>query len=73
MICQKQATRCWFACLLVVTAASGCAMKRSADVSLPSAPASFTGTELIGELKEFEQSLGGEATENFLRTQIACR
>lgn len=52
---------------LVVATASGCAGKARPAVTLPSAPPQLVGIELIGELKEFAETLGGHATENFLR------
>jgi hypothetical protein len=55
---------------LVVIVASGCAARARTDVTPASRPASsiqFVGLEMIGELKGFGESLGGHATENFLR------
>ena len=57
----------YLACLVVMASASGCAGRPQLEVRPPSAPARFVGTEVIGELKEFEEALGGQATENFLR------
>jgi hypothetical protein len=62
-----QAARVCLACLFVVAGASGCAVRARSAVmpASPSPPASFVAAELIGELKEFEEALGGQATENF--------
>ena len=60
-------THLGLACLLAVAGAAGCAAKASPVVSPPLQPVRLVGTELIGELKNFEQALGGHATENFLR------
>ena len=52
-------------------ATSACAGKPRPDVTptpVPTTtPAQFVAIEVIGELKDFEERLGGEATENFLR------
>jgi hypothetical protein len=64
-----RATRCFLG-IVVVAAASACAGKVRADVT-PSSSAEVSapvvGLEIIGELKDFGESLGGHATENFLR------
>lgn len=57
----------YLACLMVVAGVSGCAGRPRPEVTPPSLPARFVGTEVIGELKEFEEALGGHATGNFLR------
>ena len=56
------------AVLLVVVAASGCAA-RSRPQATPRPPSSFSfsGIEMIGELKAFEEALGGQETDNFLK------
>jgi hypothetical protein len=53
--------------LLAISLTSGCAAKARPAVTPSSLPSRFIGTEVIGELKEFEEALGGHATENFLR------
>jgi hypothetical protein len=55
------------ASLFVVAGASGCATMPRPEVTPPPQSGRFVGTEVIGELKEFEKALGGHATENFLR------
>ena len=59
----------FFVCVSAAGAV-GCAGKVRADVA-PKAPvptpAHIVGLELIGDLKDFAEDLGGEATENFLR------
>ncbi len=55
------------ACILIATGATGCAARSSAKVSHTPVPPQFVGIELIGELKDFGESLGGHATGNFLR------
>jgi hypothetical protein len=52
---------------LAISAVSGCTMRTRPAVTPSSLPSRFVGTEVIGELKEFEEALGGHATENFLR------
>ena len=54
-------------CVLVAAGASGCAARARTDVTPAPLPAHFVGIELIGELKDFSETLGGHATENFLR------
>lgn len=54
------------ACALVAAGAAGCAGRSISKVATSPVAAHFVGVELIGELKDFGQSLGGEATENFL-------
>lgn len=51
---------------LVVIAATGCARKVRTE-GIPPSPVQFVSIELIGELKDFGESLGGHATDNFLR------
>ncbi len=59
---------------LLVVAASACSAKTAPKLT-PSAPSpapaslspAFSGLEVIGELKAFEEALGGRETENFLR------
>ena len=51
--------------LLVVTGGFGCAARVPPQVTPPS-PAFLSLAEVIGELKEFERTIGGQATENFL-------
>jgi hypothetical protein len=57
--------------LLFVMASSACAAKTAPEAapSVPGAsrPSTFSGLEIIGELKAFEEALGGRETENFLR------
>lgn len=53
--------------LLAIYVTSGCAAKPRPAVTPSSLASRFIGTEVIGELKEFEEALGGHATENFLR------
>ncbi|RPI55158.1 MAG: hypothetical protein EHM55_08710 [Acidobacteria bacterium] len=55
------------ACVLVVAGASGCAARARTEVTPAAPPAHVVGIELIGELKDFGESLGGHATENFRR------
>jgi len=50
---------------IVLAAVSGCAAKTHPQV-IPSQAPRFSGVEMIGELKAFEESLGGTQTENFL-------
>jgi hypothetical protein len=60
-------------CLVLASAASACAGRPRPELTPPLlAPSSspvvrFVATEVIGELKDFGESLGGHATENFLR------
>lgn len=61
-----RAARLFLACLMVA-AATGCAGTVRTEMAPPSPPVQFVGIELIGELKNFGESLGGHATENFLR------
>jgi hypothetical protein len=56
-----------FGWVFIAAVVTGCAAKAPTEVVPPSAPAHLTGVELIGELKDFGESLGGHATENFLR------
>jgi hypothetical protein len=55
------------ACVLVLTAVSGCSARVPPQVTASSPPAWLMGTEAIDELKDFAEALGGQATENFLR------
>ena len=55
------------ACVVVLTAISGCSARVPPQVTASSRPAWLMGTEAIGELKDFAEALGGQATENFLR------
>jgi hypothetical protein len=52
--------------LVVFVLTGGCAAKARPDVTPPQSRA-YSGLDTIGELKTFEESLGGHATENFLR------
>jgi len=61
------AARFGLASLIVVAGASGCAVRARPTVTPAPPTAKFAATELIGELKDFEEALGGQATENFLR------
>src|SRR5262245_50367230 len=57
-----------FCILWVVAGGAAACAKRPQPVLAPVLPASALGaTEMIGELKELAEALGGEATENFLR------
>src|SRR5688572_18476683 len=49
--------------LLVVFSTVCCGLRTSASTTLPSSP----GAAVISELKAFQQSLGVDATSNFLR------
>ena len=51
--------------LFVATAAVGCSQRVPPHVS-PASSASFSGIEVIGELKAFAEAMGGQPTENFL-------
>jgi len=53
--------------LLVVTSAVGCAARVPPQVT-PASPRLLSVVEVVGELKAFEETLGGQATENFLRS-----
>jgi hypothetical protein len=56
------------AATFAATAAAGCT-SRVAPTVVPASPAGGTtvsGIELIGELKDFAESMGGQPTENFL-------
>ena len=53
--------------LLLAGGVSGCAAKTPVAVAPASPPASFVAIDLIGDLKDFAESLGGHSTENFLR------
>ena len=53
--------------ILVVTTAAGCAAKVRPDLTPPVPARSYPGLDTIGKLKTFEETLGGHATENFLR------
>jgi len=64
---KTRAAASFVACLVLLAGAAGCAARTRAEVIPSSMPASFVGIELIGELKDFGESLGGHATENFLR------
>ena len=55
---------CRLAPLLVLTGVIGCGGHLPPQVT-PLPKAWFTGTEVIGDLKEFAESLGGDRTENF--------
>ena len=50
-----------------LTVACGCATSTRPHVDPLRAPSVLSGIEMIGELKAFEESLGGHETENFLR------
>jgi hypothetical protein len=54
------------ACLFVA-GVSGCAARPRPEVAPAWPPAHLVGIEMIGELKDFAEALGGQATENFLR------
>jgi hypothetical protein len=66
---MNHARRQLLAMVLGALVASGCATKARPQVELaPSpSPSVLSGIEMIGELKAFEESLGGQETENFLR------
>jgi hypothetical protein len=51
--------------LLVGTSAVGCAARVPPQVA-PASPRLLSVVEVVGELKAFEETLGGQATENFL-------
>ena len=51
--------------ILVMAAAAGCAERSRPDLVPPQPPGSAR-LQTIGELKTFEETLGGHATENFL-------
>lgn len=55
------------ALVLGVTVACGCATRTRPQVDPLRVPSVLSGIEMIGELKAFEESLGGHETENFLR------
>jgi hypothetical protein len=63
----------YLACLAVAAGAWGCAGRPRPEVTPPSLAststpvARFVAPEVIDELKDFEETLGGHATENFLR------
>jgi hypothetical protein len=50
---------------MVMMGAVGCTARVAPNLA-PSAPATTSGIELIGELKDFAESMGGQPTENFL-------
>jgi hypothetical protein len=52
--------------VLVATAAAGCAENARPEV-MPPQPRESSSLETIAELKTFEETLGGDVTENFLR------
>jgi Putative aminopeptidase len=57
---------------LLLAGASGCAARTAPQVVAPPPPAtlaqpSFAAVEAIGELKSFEEVLGGQQTQNFLQ------
>src|SRR6185503_7383987 len=54
-------------CLLVVTATTGCGTRVPPKVS-PAVPPSFSGIEMIGELKDFAEAMGSQPTDNFRTT-----
>jgi hypothetical protein len=54
-------------CLLVVAATTGCGTRVPPKVS-PAVPPSFSGIEMIGELKDFAESMGSQPTDNFRTT-----
>jgi hypothetical protein len=54
------------ACLFVA-GVSGCAARPRPEVAPAWPLAHLVGIEMIGELKDFAEALGGQATENFLR------
>jgi len=56
--------RCFL--ILMAAVATGCAAK-ARPAAAPAPPRAYSGLETIGELKTFEESLGGHPTENFLR------
>jgi hypothetical protein len=57
-------SRCFL--ILLALMAGGCAARAKPAVA-PQPPKTYSGLETIGELKTFEEALGGHATENFLR------
>ena len=64
---QLRTCRSGFAVVLSVVAmgASGCAARVAPHVT-PASASSFSPIDVIGELKEFEEGMGGHPTENFL-------
>lgn len=56
------------AVLLAGVTASACTARTRPEVVPPTPmPRSSSGLEVIGELKAFEEALGGQETENFLK------
>ena len=53
-------------CTIALAAAAGCAPKSRVNVTPSIAPPQLVGVELIGEIKDFAESLGGHRTDNFL-------
>jgi hypothetical protein len=51
----------------LVAGASACAPRPRPEVTPTLPPAQFASIEVIGELKDFAEALGGHPTENFLR------
>ena len=52
---------------LFVAGVSGCAARLRPEIAPSLPPPHSVGIEMIGELKDFAEALGGQATENFLR------
>jgi hypothetical protein len=55
------------ALVLGVMVGCGCATRTRPHMDPVPSPSKLSGIEMIGELKAFEESLGGQETENFLR------
>ena len=52
--------------MILAAAVSGCTTAHVSPRVSTSSPAAFSGIELVGELKTFAESMGGQPTENFL-------
>lgn len=61
------ATSTWIVWLVLAAGATGCAGRpRPAVTPAPMPPRAAAATEMIGDLKDFAEALGGHPTENFL-------
>ena len=54
-------------CVLAMTGAAACGTRNPPKVS-PAVPPSFSGIEMIGELKDFAEAMGSQPTDNFRTT-----
>ena len=54
-------------CVLAMTGAAACGTRNPPKVS-PAVPLSFSGIEMIGELKDFAEAMGSQPTDNFRTT-----